>query len=163
MKEDIDLDNVRQKALRAKTMQYMERLNGLRAKARELLADSGLQFLDEVFREGTTGVRSVSRVVKDKERKAEVTRICESGCRLCFCTDTSTKTKVETSCIAKRNGKFRGVCQGCGPKVQSEVRYGTGFAIRSHGGNDGVVVDPEGQMIRSGATVLHCTICDHWA
>ena len=38
----------------------MEQLEGLRGGARELLEQSGYQFLDEEFRGGATSVRSVS-------------------------------------------------------------------------------------------------------
>ena len=57
------------KALQSRSDQYAERLEGLRAEACELLQQSGDQFLDEVFRGGSTDVRSVSRVMKERERE----------------------------------------------------------------------------------------------
>ena len=41
----------------------------MRAEARELLQNYGDQFLDEAFRGGTSGVRAVSVVTKEKERE----------------------------------------------------------------------------------------------
>ena len=48
---------------------FISELEGLRAEARELLLESGDQFLDQAFRGGTAGVRSVSVVMKEKERE----------------------------------------------------------------------------------------------
>ena len=41
----------------------------MREEARELLLESGDKFLDQAFRGGTAGVRSVSVVMKEKERE----------------------------------------------------------------------------------------------
>ena len=63
-----DPGSIPRKALQHRSEQYQERLEGLRAEARELLQNYGEQFLDEAFRGGTAGVKSVSVVAKEKER-----------------------------------------------------------------------------------------------
>ena len=67
--QDLDPAVVPCKALQHRSAQYVERLEGLRAEARELLRASGDQFLDEAFRGGSSGIRSVSVVMKERERK----------------------------------------------------------------------------------------------
>ena len=52
IKKNLDMSKIPRKALRAQSEKYMERLEGLRAEARELLSHSGDQFLDEVCRGG---------------------------------------------------------------------------------------------------------------
>ena len=47
----------------------MERLEGLRAEAREVLRNSGDQFLDRAFRSGDSGLRTASQVMKARERE----------------------------------------------------------------------------------------------
>ena len=56
------------KAWQHRSAQCVARLEGLRAEAREILRTSGDHFLDEACRGGATGVRSVSVVMKERER-----------------------------------------------------------------------------------------------
>ena len=65
----MDPRTVPKRALQHRSEQYQERLEGLRAEARELPRESGDQFLNQAFRGGTAGVRSVSVVMKEKERE----------------------------------------------------------------------------------------------
>ena len=65
----MDPRTVPKRALQHRSEQYQERLEGLRAEARELPRESGDQFLNQAFRGGTAGVRSVSVVMKEKARE----------------------------------------------------------------------------------------------
>ena len=68
----MDLDSIPPKAaLRAKSSQYMARLEETRAEACEFLARSGYQYLGEVFRGGVVGVRSVAQVMQEREREVK--------------------------------------------------------------------------------------------
>ena len=69
--EDLDPSTAPQRALKHRSLQYQERLEELRAEARELLQNYGDQFLDEAFRGGTSGVRAVSVVTQEKERERD--------------------------------------------------------------------------------------------
>ena len=65
----INLDVVPDRAMRVRSKQYMERLKELRAEAREVLIVSGDVFLDQALRSGTSGMRTMSQVMKQRERE----------------------------------------------------------------------------------------------
>ena len=67
--KEADPGSIPRRALQHRSELYQERLEGLRAEARELLQNYGEQFLGEAFRGGTAGVRAVSVVAKEKERE----------------------------------------------------------------------------------------------
>jgi hypothetical protein len=69
MRGELNMENIPEMALKAQTNQYMERLEGLRAEACAFLAESGKRCLDEALRSGTTGIRSASQVLIQKETK----------------------------------------------------------------------------------------------
>ena len=53
----VGLDNILPKTMRAKSGQYLARLEEMRAEVHELLSRSGDQYLNEIFRGGAVGVR----------------------------------------------------------------------------------------------------------
>ena len=55
--------------MHSKSEQYLARLEEMRAEARDLVARKGDKYSDELFRGRITGVRSVSKVMKEKERE----------------------------------------------------------------------------------------------
>ena len=69
IQKNLDLSKIPREPLRPKSEQYLERPEGLRAEAREPVSQSGDDLLDKVLRGGAIRVRSVSRVVKERERE----------------------------------------------------------------------------------------------
>ena len=63
--EDLDPSTVPQWALKHRSLQYQERLEELRAEARELLQNYGDQFMDEAFG-GRRSTAVLPRTMADK-------------------------------------------------------------------------------------------------